>query len=480
MFFDEPELEFGGGRHIDIRFGLSTYGALDGAGDLAPKTVRLGIIGDSASIDEFLVWVDRCRAGIDPKDSRLVTLYPGFPGFGEGRPYCDIVHNPQMTRTIATHRLEELAALDERNQVIRDSVELYVSEAQDLFENTPADVAVCLMSPHLMKRIDITGPVAAGPRSRRHSPAQASSQPLDWHDYLKAKGVRLKGPLQVARPATYGGKLQRYKQDGTSSRDVEDEATRAWNFFTALYYKAGGVPWRLTRKASDFTACYIGVSYFHEVGSDDVQVSVAQVFNERGEGVVVRGGQARVVKEDKTVHLTEDAAKELVIRALELYRKEHGNLPARTVCHKSSYFTDEEKAGFEAGVRNFGIDHWDLLSLRKSSTRFFRRKPNPPLRGTAIELDDRHALLYTQGSVDFYRTYPGQYVPRPMEVQLDRAERNFSFLLPEILALTKMNWNSTRFVNAEPITLAASRNVGETLRYLQNDEPIHARYSRYM
>ena len=175
MFFDEPELEFGGGRHIDIRFGLSTYGALDGEGDLAPKTVRLGIIGDSASIDEFLVWVDRCRAGIDPKDSRLVTLYPGFPGFGEGRPYCDIVHNRQMTRTIPTHRLEELASLDERNQVIRDSVELYVSEAQDLFENTPADVAVCLMSPHLMKRIDITGPVAAGPRSRRHGPPHANA-----------------------------------------------------------------------------------------------------------------------------------------------------------------------------------------------------------------------------------------------------------------------------------------------------------------
>lgn len=284
----------------------------------------------------------------------------------------------------------------------------------------------------------------------------------------------------MARPGTYGGKVHRYRQDGRASADVEDEATRAWNFFTAIYYKAGGIPWRLTRKASDYTACYVGVSYFDEAESGNVQVSVAQVFNERGEGVVVRGGQASVVKDDRTVHLSEESSRELVIRALELYRKEHSTLPARAVCHKSSYFSDEEKAGFEAGIRQFGIDHWDLLSLRKSFTRFFRRKPNPPLRGTAVELDGKHWVLYTQGSVDFYRAYPGLYVPRPLEVQFDRVERSAAHLLPEILALTKMNWNSTRFVNAEPITVAASRNVGDVLRYLRGDEPIHARYSHYM
>lgn len=122
----------------------------------------------------------------------------------------------------------------------------------------------------------------------------------------------------------------------------------------------------------------------------------------------------------------------------------------------------------------------DLLSLRKSLTRFFRRKPNPPLRGTSIRLDDLHALLYTQGSVDFYRAYPGLYVPRPLKVQFDKTERSLTYLLLEILALTKMNWNSTRFVNAEPITLAAARNVGDILRYVAGSDPIQARYSYYM
>jgi hypothetical protein len=67
--------------------------------------------------------------------------------------------------------------------------------------------------------------------------------------------MRLKRPIQVARPGTYGGKIQRYRQDGTASGEVEDEATRAWNFFTAIYYKARGVPWRLIRNPSDLATC---------------------------------------------------------------------------------------------------------------------------------------------------------------------------------------------------------------------------------
>src|SRR3712207_8559580 len=50
---------------------------------------------------------------------------------------------------------------------------------------------------------------------------------------------------------------------------------------------------------------------------------------------------------------------------------------------------------------------------------------------------------YTQGSVDFYRCYPGLYAPRTLDVQLDHVETGEIQLLLELLALTKMNWNST-------------------------------------
>jgi len=67
-----------------------------------------------------------------------------------------------------------------------------------------------------------------------------------------------------------------------------------------------------------------------------------------------------------------------------------------------------------------------------------------------------------------------------LEVQFDKTGRSLTYLLPEILALTKMNWNRTRFVSAEQITLAVARNVGDMLLYLASNDPIQARHSYYM
>lgn len=289
-----------------------------------------------------------------------------------------------------------------------------------------------------------------------------------------------RGPVQMVCPATYGGKVHRYRQDGEVMKNVEDAASVAWNFFVGLYYKGGGIPWRLKRLASDFSTCFVGVSYFHDVNDESVQTSIAQVFNERGEGVVIRGGQAVVVKDDKTVHMDAETASELIANALALYKREHKNLPARLVCHKSSYFDDGEIKGFSDTAGTFGVDQLNLLSFRKSSIRFFRNEANPALRGTAVELDSCRSLLYTQGSVDFYRCYPGQYIPRPIEVLFDSVDSSQEVLLNEVLALTKMNWNSTRFVNAFPITIGAAKNVGNVLRYLDRESPLQARYSFYM
>lgn len=477
-FLSEPELEFGNGNHIDIRFGLSRCGPLDIVKRTGLDRARLGVIGDQQSVSQFRSWLDKCRDGIAAKESFLHTLFPAFPGFGEGRTFCDFTADEASCRAINCRDCKQLEIIDDRDGVVRASVERFVGEAADLLESAKCDVVLFLPWPDLLARID-AGKVSNTPRRRSRSEVRPKRS-LVWHDLLKAKAMSLKVPIQVCRPATYGGKVHRFTLDGTPKKDIEDEASRAWNFFSALYYKAGGIPWRLPRQSSDLTACFVGVSYFHQVDADAVQASVAQVFNERGEGVVVRGGQALVEKPDRSLHLDEDTAAALLRNALESYRKNHRNLPARVVCHKSRYFDEGEIAGFERAAEELNIDQLDLLSLRRSSIRFFRNKPNPPLRGTVIELEDRRALIYTQGSVDFYRSYPGMRVPRPLEVSFDRVDSSTLPLLVEILALTKMNWNSTRFINTEPITLAAARKVGEVLRYLDEKQVISARYSYYM
>jgi hypothetical protein len=47
---DEPELEFGGGgRYLDIRFGLMDYGPFDLTHSEAPRRIRIGIVGSAAT-----------------------------------------------------------------------------------------------------------------------------------------------------------------------------------------------------------------------------------------------------------------------------------------------------------------------------------------------------------------------------------------------------------------------------------------------
>src|SRR5207248_2237491 len=105
---------------------------------------------------------------------------------------------------------------------------------------------------------------------------------IDFHDLLKARAMQqYRKPIQVVLPSTYDPS-KRLKAE----RKQQDEATKAWNFHTALYYKAGGVPWRLPRISTDETVCYVGISFYRSLDRETLLTSVAQVFNERGEGVV--------------------------------------------------------------------------------------------------------------------------------------------------------------------------------------------------
>ena len=93
---------------------------------------------------------------------------------------------------------------------------------------------------------------------------------------LKAQALGLTCPLQVMRRETWEGTVRR----GDVPRPLQDEATRAWNLHIALYYKAGGTPWRMPRRDSDLSTCYVGVSFYRTTDGEELHTAVAQVFNE--------------------------------------------------------------------------------------------------------------------------------------------------------------------------------------------------------
>ncbi|MBB3042499.1 argonaute/piwi family protein [Nocardioides soli] len=476
---DEPALEFAhGGHHIDPRHGIDFYGPAD-LDDTAVRVIRVGIVGPQASIDGVKRWLDSCRSTVAAKDSHLGHLYMPFPGFDTDRAFrSTIVWNGRLERPIAKRDLD---AFDGANPLTaaQAAVDIYDRELEALHEEPNCDVVIVCRPDNL---------IDTGTRPTRGRATSADGEepsgPLppgqgDFHSLLKARSLRYSQPIQIIRRSTWDPTFKEPK--AAEVKVKQDEATRAWNLHTALYYKAGGVPWRLPRDAKDLASCYVGVAFYGSADKETLETSVAQVFNQRGDGVIVRGGQARISKVDRQAHLAEDDAHQLLRDALEKYRREHKQSPARIVLHKTSAFTPDEAAGFRAAANEQHIEILELIWLSQSEhVRLFRRGQQAALRGTLLTLDEDRHVLYTRGSVPFYKTYPGMYIPQAVGMRLHEAESSPEDLARELLSLTKMNWNATQLDGRDPITLRTADKVGDILRHLEPTDLPASRYAFYM
>jgi hypothetical protein len=472
---DEPELEFGGGnRHIDPRFGIATYGPADLLTPDAPRAVRIGLIGPADQLDGLGTWLERCREPIPAKDERYPHLFPEFPG-------CDIdvglhstlVLSDRNTKTISPSTVRAIENAPTESGLLR-AVDAYAEEIISLAEENRVDVL-------LVARPEQLADVTRRGTRRTSQPTAASDKRLprfaNFHDLLKARLLHLRQPIQIIRRSTWDETCRPPTGYGR-----QDEASRAWNLHVALYYKAGGVPWRLLRNPTDLTTCYVGVSFYRNSDDTTLDTAVAQIFNERGDGVIVRGGPARITGSDKQPHLNRDDARQLLLGALDAYRREHRTMPARVILHKSSAFTADETEGFEGGADERQIDTLEMAWITTSDgARLFRGGHQaPPLRGTMLGLSDRELVLYTTGSVEFYSTYPGHYVPQPIGIRPTRPVRSPRETGAETLALTKMNWNQTRLDGQLPVTLRTANKVKAILRFCPPDQAVATRYAHYM
>jgi len=472
-FFHEPELEFGkGGTHVDIRHGILRHGPLDLGDAAAPSRLRVGLIGTEETVTAIREWLEHCRAGIPAKQSKLVNLYPPFPGFSDSSPFrSTLVFHDRWCVSIRQREFETALASTSGNQTVREAASIFIDHAESLLEQSGPMVLICAPPADLLAAVD--EPVEKQPDILDQGLDEASDSAsedrapvLAFHDVLKAEGLRLSVPIQMVRPYTYTGERTSGKDTPIRKQPgpLQDEATRAWNIHTALYYKAGGVPWRLLRNPADLASCYVGISFYRSADGTRLFTGVAQVFNERGEGVIVKGAQVQLSKDDRQPHLTEADARALLSNAIGVYRKEHRTSPARLVVHKTSKMSDAEVQGFRGAAEDHKIDLVDLLSVRRSLTRLFREGTYPPLRGTFLKLEEATGILYLRGSVQFFQTYPGMYVPRPLELSVSIAETTTERLAHEILSLSKLNWNNTQFDGGEPITVRAARRVGDILK----------------
>ena len=466
---EEPLLEFGGNaREIDIRYGLMRHGPLEPE---RASVIRLGVIGTAETCAGFEQFLERCTAGIEAKQSRQPNLFLPFPGLGNENPFrCKFELDPHARKALPRADITRLAAITSTPKAIEEAVELFAAQAQAVAEApAPPSVIVCALPLELILRIvhEVGPPEQQESDDENDGDTADDGVRLDFRDLLKARTNHLKIPLQIVWPTTWDDSARvARKLDKLSGRRTQDAATRAWNLFNALYYKAGYVPWRLPRDASQFAASYVGISFYKDATGQRLLTSTAQMFDERGQGLILRGGRARTDKQSRHPYLSREDAYDLLKRSLQAYAAHHFHPPARVIVYKTCRFQEDEAAGFDESLRELNVRMSDFVWIAENTPfRLLRDGAYPPLRGTFLELE-QGAVLYSRGSVPYYRTYPGMYIPQPITLRPYRLDSTLADLSRETLALTKMNWNSTQFDGASPITLRAARVVGRVLKHI--------------
>jgi hypothetical protein len=475
QIIEEPQLAFHQNKvHVDIRAGLSAFGAFDKGSVGVPVPIRLGVIGTTATVDGVRDWLEQCKNGVASDEQKLTALRPSFPGMTQQVFGTSLELSDTATRTITRH---ELTAALGKSDSLGHLVETFMDHAHDLAGKSGLHVLVVAPPPEVFALGDAPRASVADPpidELQEPAPEQDASPPstLNFHDLFKAQAIDLQLPCQLLRPDTYGSSFA----GRTRGRRLQDKATTAWNFHTALYYKAGGVPWRLARHPSTLTTCYVGVSFFKSVAGDILMTSVAQVFDERGEGLIVQGGSASYDKDDRSPHLSREDAQELLADGLATYRREHKTMPARLVMHKTSNFNAEEKEGFRRAAEDEKLEVLDLVTVRRSGTRVLRAGDSPMVRGTAMLFDGKSGIVYLKGTVPYFQVYPGAYIPRALEFVREDGETTASELARELVGLSKLNFNNTQFDTGDPITVRAARRVGDILKHVPSGKKVNARF----
>jgi hypothetical protein len=476
----EPLLEFGGpGEFTDVRDGLRDAGPFDlrfGAG--RNESVAVGLVGTQEMVDKTVAWLSRCQSAIPAGNE--TAAFPSFPGFD----------NLFRTRMILDPRF--MVIFDEETKEL--DCALQISNAKERFEAVLAlyadgvrrlstletkkpDVVMCCLTGEVLARcwslnetLTKEEKAAVVAMQKRQNDPQMSlfdSQPVeeqpedllqrDFRRALKARAMRYRMPVQIA------------------TRDlVEDHEknqspnTRAWNSSVALYYKAGGIPWRL--KLDGPETCFVGISFHHLRTTQRhlVQSSIAQAFSSKGEGFALRGGNIEWNEEQgRNVHLTSEQASDLATSVLEEYRDRTGGIPVRMVFHKTSSFSDEESQGFRGALASVPIV--ELVNIMPTQFRLVRFGLYPPNRGTLCLVNHARAYLFTTGYMPALNTYPGPHIPAPAELRSD-FPLDFERVAKDILGLARMNWNTASTSGGQPVTLSFARNIGGIMAEFGEDD----------
>jgi hypothetical protein len=507
--FPEPTILFGGqNSHVDPKTGLSLFGPYshERQREPWPKSLIVGIVGPPAMVSDAQAWLERC-SGVLTNDGRDPFGRPHFPGFrAESAFRCSFVFGDTWSESIRQLDFDRALKEPEPTRRVQQVIQLYTRAIQVLKERDPRpSVILCCIPQDVISSAATSLPRGKGskgisrakakPKASRRTPKFASNQLFLFDELnadlgieddekghqnlrrgLKAESMEFAIPTQLVWPRTLS-----LVDSSTPGERLQDIATRAWNFCVALYHKGGGTPWRLAD--IDPETCFVGVSFYREVLEDNprLRTAMAQAFTSAGDGYILRGESFEWIKShrESSPHMSATSAANLMRDVLKLYQDQNkGALPARVVLHKSSRFWEDELEGFRDACKV--LPAADFVAFGNRGIQFYRPGQYPPLRGTYIKFSDTEFALYTSGYVPYLKTYPGPRVPRPLDIVEHYGDSPWDLMLREVLALTKMNWNTADFSCSMPITLAFSQRVGQILAEMPSSIQLQNNYRFFM
>jgi hypothetical protein len=156
----------------------------------------------------------------------------------------------------------------------------------------------------------------------------------------------------------------------------------------------------------------------------------------------------------------------------QLFFDSRSKLPTRVVFHKRTPFLRDEREGLVEGLAD--VPHIDMLEIQvDSALRYvasivkdnrFEEDRFPVRRGTTVKLDDNSALLWVHGvtsSINPSRKYfqGKRRIPAPLHVRRHLGRADLEQVAQEILALSKMNWNTFNLYTKVPATIQSSNEI---------------------
>jgi hypothetical protein len=476
---NEPPMEFRHGQALtDPRDGLTAFGPYDQDLPTHPGRIAYAVVGTPTGIAAFDAFSARFRSPIAPDDDVDRRLWRPFPGY-DAAFGCDWPAEPARRSILPEDPLAEAARHADLSRRVASVVDSYVEALARMHGGDDRiDVVICVVPDFVYANCRpqsrVIDPVGRAPRRMERIQREGGQLDLfdpdldpqvyryapDFRRQLKARAMEFGFPLQIILEST----LRLGERTTLRERGLTPLSDRAWNLGVALYYKAGGKPWRLMTARDG--VCYVGLAYKKRQAGDQGRTAccAAQMFLDSGDGIVFLGETGPWFSpERKQCHLSAEAAARLLSGVLKTYADQSGGPLKEIFLHCRSDIDDEEFGGFQRscppGVKLVGV----RVRQVRHGLRLYRDGKMPVLRGTCWNTSETQCLLWGTGFKPRLATYDGWDVPAPLRIDVQHGDADIQVVASDILGLTKLNYNACKIGDATPVTITFSDDVGEIL-----------------